>query len=81
MAQIIYRVSGEDGNGKRVSRTFRNTDDGRVASRAFGDSLESTRTVYDVRSRIGGRVVTRPSSDEGMPMPTQQQPKSTSSGE
>ena len=59
MAQIIYRVSGEDGNGKRVSRTFRNTDDGREASRAFADSLRSTRTVYDVRSRIGGRVVTQ----------------------
>ena len=59
MAQIIYRVSGEDGNGKRVSRTFRNTDDGREASRAFADSLRSTRTVYDVRSRIGGRVVTK----------------------
>ena len=48
MAQIIYRVSGEDGNGKRVSRTFRNTDDGREASRAFADSLRSTRTVYDL---------------------------------
>jgi integrase len=59
VAQIIYRVSGEDGDGKRVSQTFRNTDDGREASRAFADTLESIRTVYDVRSRIGGRVVTK----------------------
>jgi hypothetical protein len=57
VAQIIYRVSGEDGTGKRVSKTFRNTDEGREASRAFADSLRSTRTVYDVRSRIGGGQV------------------------
>jgi len=59
MAQIIYRVSGEDGNGKRVSRTFRNTDGGREDSRAYADSLRSTRTVYDVRTRINRRVVTK----------------------
>ncbi len=58
MAQIIYRVTGGE-DGKRISRTFRNTDEGRKAATAAAKSLENASIAYDVRTRIGGRVVTR----------------------
>lgn len=59
MAQIVYRVSGRDDAGKRAQGTFRNTDEGRAAARTFARTLRTTRTAYDVRTRVGGRVVTR----------------------
>lgn len=58
MAQIAYRVTGRS-NGRRQSRTFRSTDEGRESAKAFAGTLEDPATVYDVRTRIGGRVVTR----------------------
>jgi len=58
MAQIIYRVMGRS-EGKRVTKGFRNTDEGRAAARDFVATLTDARTVYDVRTRIAGRVVTR----------------------
>ena len=58
MAQIVYRVSGRDGD-RRVTKAFRNTDQGRQAALAFKRELSDSRTRYDVRTRIGGRVVTR----------------------
>src|ERR1035437_7676249 len=58
MAQLIYRVTGLRGE-ERVFQTFRNTDEGRKAAAALAAQLDSARTVYDVRTRIGGRVVTR----------------------
>lgn len=59
MAQIVYRGSGRDGAGKRSQGTFRNTDEGRAAARIFARKLRTARTAYDVRTRVGGRVVTR----------------------
>lgn len=59
MAQIVYRVSGKDGADRRATRTFRDTDEGRADARAFADGLRTARTVYDVRTRIDGRVVTQ----------------------
>jgi hypothetical protein len=38
---------------------FRNNDDGGKAASVFAAELEDARTVYDVRTRIGGRGVTR----------------------
>ena len=58
MAQIVYRVSGRDGD-RRATKAFRNTDQGRQAALAFKRELSDSRTRYDVRTRIGGRVVTR----------------------
>jgi integrase len=58
MAQLIYRVTGRRGE-ERVSQTFRSSDEGRRAAAALVAQLERARTVYDVRTRIGGRVVTR----------------------
>jgi len=58
VAQIVYRVSGRDGD-RRVTKAFRNTDQGRQAALAFKRELSDSRTRYDVRTRIGGRVVTR----------------------
>jgi integrase len=58
VAQIIYRVSGT-ANKKRVTKTFRDTDDGRAAARAFAKGLRDAKTVYDIRTRVDGRVVTR----------------------
>jgi integrase len=58
MAQLIYRVTGRRGE-ERVFQTFRNTDEGRKAAAVLAGHLDSARTVYDVRTRIGGRVVTR----------------------
>ncbi|MGO9333496.1 MAG: tyrosine-type recombinase/integrase [Acidimicrobiales bacterium] len=58
MAQIVYRVSGRDGD-RRVSRTFRNTDEGRQAAAAYRKQLSDVSNRYDVRTRIGARVVTR----------------------
>jgi hypothetical protein len=58
MAQLIYRVTGRRGL-ERVFQTFRNTDEGRKAAAFLAAQLDSARTVYDVRTRIGGRVVTR----------------------
>src|ERR1035438_7031007 len=58
VAQIVYRVSGRDGD-RRVTKAFRNTDQGRQAASAFKRELSDSRTRYDVRTRIGGRVVTR----------------------
>ena len=58
VAQIVYRFSGRDGD-RRVTKAFRNTDQGRQAALAFKRELSDSRTRYDVRTRIGGRVVTR----------------------
>jgi len=58
VAQIVYRVSGRDGD-RRVTKAFRNTDQGRQAALAFKRELSDSRTRYDVRTQIGGRVVTR----------------------
>ncbi|MGH9047936.1 MAG: tyrosine-type recombinase/integrase [Acidimicrobiales bacterium] len=58
MAQIVYRVTGHN-EGRRVSQTFRNTDEGRRAVAEFTETLKDAKTVYDVRTRIGGRVVTK----------------------
>jgi integrase len=58
MAQIIYRVTGTAGS-QRATKTFRDTGDDRKAARSFAKSLEDPTTVYDVRTRIDGRVVTR----------------------
>jgi integrase len=58
VAQIVYRVSGRDGD-RRATKAFRNTDQGRQAALAFKRELSDSRTRYDVRTRIGGRVVTR----------------------
>src|ERR1039458_5115644 len=58
MAQLIYRVTGRRGEA-RVFQTFRNTDEGRKAAAVLAAHLDNARTVYDVRTRIGGRVVTR----------------------
>jgi integrase len=58
MAQLIYRVTGRRGE-ERVFQTFRNTDEDRKAAGVLAAQLDSARTVYDVRTRIGGRVVTR----------------------
>lgn len=65
MAQISYRVSGlakpsrQGSQTRRVSKSFRDTDQGRNAARAFAAGLDDVKTVYDVRTRIGNRVVTR----------------------
>ena len=58
VAQIVYRVSGRDGD-RRVTKTFRNTDEGRQAAAAYRRRLSDVSNRYDVRTRIGGRVATR----------------------
>lgn len=58
MAQISLRITGTE-NGQRVTRTFRDTDDGRSAARTFAKRLKDSGTAYDVRTRIDGRVVTK----------------------
>ena len=58
MAQLTYRVTGRRGD-KRVSQTFRSNHEGRNAASSLAAELENARTVYDVRTRIAGRVVTR----------------------
>lgn len=58
MAQLIYRVTGHRGE-ERVFQTFRNTDEGRNGASVLAAQLDSARTVYDVRTRIGGHVITR----------------------
>lgn len=69
MAQIIHRVRGygesaTEPGWKRVERSFPDGVSGRFpdggkAAKAFALELENAVTVYDVRTRIGGRVVTR----------------------
>jgi hypothetical protein len=69
MAQIIHRVRGygesaAEPGWKRVERSFPDGvsgrfSDGGKAAKAFALELENAVTVYDVRTRIGGRVVTR----------------------
>jgi integrase len=51
-------VTGQE-DEKRISRTFRNTDEGRKAANAFAQGLKNAKTVYDVRIRIGDRIVTQ----------------------
>lgn len=58
VASITYRVMGK-ANGRRVSRTFRNTIEGRTEAATFARHLKDAKTAYDVRTRIGGRSVTR----------------------
>lgn len=59
MAQVIYRVSGRDGSGHRITRKFRDTDEGKAAAKAFAATLDDPLTFYDGRTRVDGRVVTR----------------------
>ena len=55
---VTCRVTGRR-DGEHKSRTFRNNDgDGKAAS-VFTGELEDARTLYDVRTRIGGHGVTR----------------------
>jgi Phage integrase, N-terminal SAM-like domain len=58
IAQIIYRVSGRNPDEKRIRRDFRNTDEGRQSAQMFAATLDDPRTVYIVRARVVGRVVT-----------------------
>lgn len=58
MATIVYRVRGTL-DGHRVEQRFRNTDAGRAEARALAATIKDATTVYDVRGRIGGRVVTK----------------------
>ena len=62
MAQLVYRVTGKSKDApeaRRVSATFRNDKTGREGAKRFALSLTDTKTFYDVRTRIGGRVVTK----------------------
>lgn len=62
MAQLVYRVTGKSKDApeaRRVSATFRNDKTGRDGAKRFALSLTDTKTFYDVRTRIGGRVVTK----------------------
>ncbi|MGH9108835.1 MAG: site-specific integrase [Acidimicrobiales bacterium] len=59
MAQVIYRVSGRDGSNHRITKKLRDTDEGKAAAKAFAATLKDATTVYDGRTRIDGRVVTR----------------------
>ena len=59
MAQVIYRVSGRDSTGHRVTEKFRDTDEGRAAAKAFAARLDDPLNFYDGRTRVDGRVVTR----------------------
>lgn len=69
MAQITYRVSGLV-DGKRVTRRFRNSPDGRREAAAFAKEVGDPRRFYDVRVRIkspdGERSVTKtfPTKDQ-----------------
>jgi len=65
MAQIVRRVTGEDGGytlvGKprRITRRFADGKAGRQAAAAFAETLTNTEVAYDVRTRINGRTVTK----------------------
>jgi integrase len=62
VAQLIRRISGVtqgDKNRRRVTRRFPDTRDGRQAARSWARILDDTRTFYDIRTRIDGRVVTK----------------------
>ncbi len=62
MAQLVRRISGVekgDKNRRRVTRRFPDTRDGRQAAQSWAGILEDTRTFYDVRTRIDGRMLTK----------------------
>ncbi len=59
MAQKTIRVFGRQANGSRVSRSFRDNEAGRAGARTLAADLVDHVTMYDVRTRIGDRVVTR----------------------
>ena len=62
MAQLVYRVTGKPVNAPespRVRATFRDDKQSKEEMRQFAASLKEVRTFYDVRTRIGGRVVTK----------------------
>jgi integrase len=62
MAQLIRRISGvlrDSDDPRRVTERFPDTRDGRRAAEQFAKGLDQTRTFYDVRTRIDGRVVTK----------------------
>lgn len=59
MAQLIYRVSGVDASGVRVTRRFRSDPSGRKDAEQFERSVKDPRRYYDVRTRIDGRTVTK----------------------
>lgn len=68
MAQIIHRVSGyvdTESGRERVERSFPDgtteafPDGGAKAAKAFAADLADAKTVYDIRTRIGGRSVSR----------------------
>ena len=48
-----------DKNRRRVTRRFPDTRDGRQAAQSWAGILDDTRTFYDVRTRIDGRMVTK----------------------
>lgn len=58
MAPLARRVSGLH-VGIRQERSFPDDRAGRAAAKAFAATLDEPRTVFDVRTRIAGRVVTR----------------------
>ncbi len=58
MAHVKYRVSGKSGD-KSVTRRFPDTPEGRDAARGFAQTLRDARVVYDVRSRVGDREVSK----------------------
>jgi hypothetical protein len=62
MAQLVRRVSGLPrgiDNPRRVTERFPDTREGRRAADGWAKGLDDSRTFYDVRTRIDGRVVTK----------------------
>lgn len=65
MAHVVRRVTGRDGSltdlgrARRVTGRFADTKEGRKAAAEFAASLYDVETLYDVRTRVAGRVQTR----------------------
>ena len=62
MAQLVRRVTGLPQGietPRRVTRRFPDTRGGRQAADSWAKGLDDSRTFYDVRTRIDGRVVTK----------------------
>jgi len=59
VATIVYRVRGRDTEGCRVVQRFRSTDAGRKEARALVARLDGGSVLYDVRTRIAGRQVSK----------------------
>jgi len=59
VATVVYRVRGRDTEDRRVVQRFRSTDAGRKEARGLVARLDGGSSLYDVRTRIAGRQVSK----------------------